>query len=595
MSPGGTHNSEFILKGFPASPGIAIGRAYLYTKRVPVVEEWSLCDGEIEEEIERLMHAIAKSEKELNKILSFARQKLGEAKAKIFEAQLMILHDPYLNDAFAKRIRSEKKNAEYIVSTEVEKYQKLMLAAHDEYMHERAHDVEDLKNRIVRNLQEEKLISRLEGSPVIVSDRLTPADTMILSRNEILGYATNLGGITSHAALLARSLKLPAVVGLGDATARIATGDSVILDGYAGVLVVHPTGKRIEEYEAKRERFVQFEAKLTGLRDLPAKTLDGHTVELAANLEFEEEIDLIRFQGAHGVGLYRTESLLMGRDSFPSEDEQYANYKKIADRIYPHTLIMRTFDIGGDKVELQSIEEANPFLGWRGIRVFLDRPELFLNQLCAMLRASTRKNIAIMFPMVTSVGELRKAKEYLDQAKADLRGRKLRFDEKLRIGVMIEVPSAALMAEDIAREVDFLSIGTNDLVQYLLAVDRGNSIVSKLYQQFHPAVVRTLKHIIDAGHKQGKWVGVCGEIAGDPLATILLLGMGLDEFSVIPAFLPEIKKIIRTVAYQKAQHVAKTVLTLSTAEEIEAHLASAMHTMCPEIPLPRDTMDKEFQ
>jgi phosphotransferase system enzyme I (PtsI) len=586
MSETITQNSEIILQGVPAAPGIAIGQAYLYTKYVPVVEERSLLDGEVAQEIERLRHAVDKANKELDKILSFAQQKLGNAKAKILEAQVMILNDQYLFDSIVNRIRVEKKNAEHVVHSEVDKYRKLMLAASDEYMHERAHDVDDLKNRIIRNLQEEKLISRLEGSPIVVSHTLTPADTVILSRNETLGYATDTGGITSHASLIARSLKLPAVVGLGDATKHVATGDTVVIDGFSGVLVIHPTRERIREYEAKRQRFLEFEAKLADLKDLPAKTLDGKKVELSANVEFEDEIDFVQVQGAQGIGLYRTESLLVSRSVFPSEDEQYENYRRIVDRMYPHTVIMRTFDIGGDKIEPESIREENPFLGWRGIRVCLDRPELFLTQLRAMLRASTRKNLAIMFPMVTDVGEVRRAKEYIQQAKAELKARKVRFDDRLRLGVMIEVPAAALVAGEIAKEADFLSIGTNDLIQYTLAVDRGNSMVSRLYQEFHPAVLRTVKQIIDAAHKQKKWVGMCGEMAANPLATIILLGMGLDEFSVIPAVLPEIKKIIRSVKYTSAQKVMKRALALTTQKDVEAYLTDTICTMCPDVPLP---------
>jgi len=580
------NNPEIILTGVPAAPGIAIGQAYLYVKYVPVVEERSLHDGEVEREIERLRHAVDKANKELNKILSFAQQKLGDAKAKILEAQVMIVNDRYLLESIINRIKTERKNAEYVVNTEIEKYRTLMLAAPDEYMHERAHDVDDLKNRIIRNLQEEKLISRLEGSPIIVSHALTPADTVILSRNETLGYATDTGGVTSHASLIARSLKLPAVVGLGDATKHVTTGDTVILDGFSGVLIVHPTPERIHQYEMKRRRFAEFEAKLADLRDLPARTLDGKSVELSANIEFEEEIEFVQVQGAQGIGLYRTESLLIGRGVFPSEDEQYENYRRIVDRIYPHTVIMRTFDIGGDKIEPQNIEEENPFLGWRGIRVLLDRPELLLTQLRAMLRASTRKNLAIMFPMVTDVGQLRRVKQFVRQAQEDLKARKLRYDTHIRLGVMIEVPAAALMAEDIAQEADFLSIGTNDLIQYTLAVDRGNSIVSKLYQELHPAVLRTVKHIIDAGRKQKKWVGMCGEMAGNPLATILLVGMGLDQFSVIPAILPEIKKIIRSIEYKDAQKVAKRALTLSTQEDVEEYLTATICRMCRDVPIP---------
>lgn len=580
-----SEQSEIILKGVAASPGIAIGQAYLYTKQAPVVPERTLDDAEVDHEVERLQRAIARAEKELNKILSFAQQKLGDAKAKIFEAEVMILGDPYLNEAFMNRIRMERKNAEYVVSTELEKYEKLMLAAHDEYMHERAHDVDDLKNRIIRNLQEEKLISRLEGTPIIVSHALTPADTMILSRNDILAYATDLGGVTSHAALLSRSLKIPAVVGLGDITRQLVTGSTIILDGYSGVVVINPTDKHIEEYKEKEKRFLQFEAHLAGLKDLPAVTCDGHEVELAANLEFEDELEYVQLQGAHGVGLFRTESLLLGRDSFPSEDEQFEHYKNVAERVYPDMVIMRTFDIGGDKIAPESIEEANPFLGWRGIRISLDRPELFLDQLRAMLRASTRKNLAIMFPMVSSISEVRQAMEYVAKARADLRAKRIRFDDKIQVGVMIEVPAAAVIAEGIAAEADFLSIGTNDLIQYMLAVDRGNSFVSKVYEEFHPAVLKMIKSIIEAGHKHRKKVGMCGEMAGDPLATILLLGMGLDQFSVVPTFLPEVKKIIRTVEYTQARRAAKKALTFHTAEEVKAYLVGALRKMCPDVPL----------
>jgi phosphotransferase system enzyme I (PtsI) len=581
---------ELILKGVPAAPGIAIGTAYVYTKTIPQVQERTLGDENVEPEIQRLEHAIARADKELTKILSFARQKLGDAKAKIFEAQLMIVNDPYLHKSLVDRIRSEKKNAEYVVDTEIDKYRKLMMAASDEYMHERAQEVDDLKHRIIRNLQEEKLISRLETSPIIVAHGLTPADTMILSRNEPLGYATDTGGITSHASLISRSLKLPAVVGLGNATQRISTGDTVVLDGYSGILVVSPSDDRRRQYEERRQRLLEFEARLAHLKDLPAKTLDGHSIELSANIEFDEEIEFVQLQGSQGIGLYRTETLLMKGTGFPSEEEQYLSYKKIADRFYPHPVILRTFDIGGDKVDPEGIEEENPFLGWRGIRVSLDRPEMFITQLQAMLRASTRKNLSIMFPMVTDVSEIRRAKEHIERAKELLRSRKVRFNPRLRVGVMIETPAAALMAEEIAKEVDFLSIGTNDLIQYTLAVDRGNSYVSRLYQEFHPAMLRTVKHIIDAGHRHGKWVGMCGEMAGDPIATILLLGMGLDELSVIPAVLPEIKKIIRSVRHSDARRIVDRVMALTSAPDVEAHLIDAIHKMCPDIPLPSNNV-----
>jgi phosphotransferase system enzyme I (PtsI) len=580
---------ETILEGVAASPGIAMGKAYIYTKEVPRVDERLLEHAGLDHEVERTVWAIQKSSKELNKILAFARQKVGDAKAKIFEAQIMVLEDQVLIDSLRKRILAEKKNAEFIVSDEIGKYARLMLDAHDEYMHERAHDMEDLKNRVIRNLQQEKLISKLEGSHIVVAHTLTPADTMILSRNHVLGYATDLGGVTSHAALFSRSLKIPAIVGLGDATRAVEHGDDLIIDGYGGTLVLHPTPERVREYEKKRAHFQKFEEKLLELKDLPAETKDGHSIELSANIELPEELEYVVLQGSQGVGLYRTESLLIGRDDFPSEEEQYLEYKKVAERIYPHRVIMRTFDIGGDKIAPEMAEEANPFLGWRGIRICFDRPDIFMQQLRAILRASSRKNLAIMFPMITTITEVTRAKEFVEKAKAELRSKKIKFDAKIPVGVMIEVPSAALNAKQIAASVDFLSIGSNDLTQYLLAVDRGNSLVAGLYKEFDPSVLTTLKYVINAGHKHGKWVGICGGLAGNPLSTALLIGMGMDELSVVPAVLPEIKKIIRSLKYDDMVMLARKALSLSTSEEVEACLREFLKKECPDIPLEHHT------
>jgi len=576
---------ELILKGVPASPGIAIGSAHLYTKEIPRVAEWTLAESEIPAELERLQRAMEKSAKELNKILLFAQKKVGDAKAKIFEAQIMVLEDQVLIESIRKRVAIERRNAETVVAAEIGKYENLMLAAHSEYMHERAHDMDDLKNRIIRNLQQEKLISKLEGELIVVAHTLMPADTMILSRNHVLGYATDLGGITSHAAIFSRALKIPAIVGLGDVSRAVETGDELILDGYSGTLVIHPTEARKAEFRKKRERLLAFESQLSQFKDLPATTLDGHSVELSANIELPEELEYVVLQGSQGVGLYRTESLLIGRDEFPSEEEQYQEYKRVADRIYPNRVIMRTFDIGGDKVASEMAEEANPFLGWRGIRICFDRPEIFLSQLRAILRASARKNISIMFPMITTIGEVRKAKEHVRKAKAELKAQHVKFDEKIKLGVMIEVPAAAITARQIASEVDFLSVGSNDLTQYLLAVDRGNSLVSSLYREFEPAVLVSLKHIINAGHKEGIWVGICGGMAGNPLATALLIGLGMDELSVVPAILPEIKKIIRTLSYADMRQLAQKALGLTTGEEIETFLKTQFKKKFPEIPL----------
>jgi phosphoenolpyruvate-protein phosphotransferase (PTS system enzyme I) len=579
------NKQEIILHGIPAAAGISIGQAYLYIKEIPSAVKQTLKPEEVEPEIRRLKQAIAKSEKELTKILKFSQAKIGDGKSKIFEAQIMILQDDVLLTSIVKRIKTETCNAEYIVSDEIGKYERLMLMAQDDYMHERAHDVDDLKNRIIRNMQANKLVSKFETDAIVVAHNLTPADTMILSRNKLLGYATDKGGITSHAAILSRALQIPAVLGLGDISKRVSSGDMVILDGYGGAVIINPSPEKILEFESKKEKFQKFEAKLSKLKNLPAKTLDGTKIDLSANIEFENEIEHLLLQGADGVGLFRTESLLIGRDSIPTEEEQFVVYKKIAERVYPKRLIIRTFDIGGDKVAPDTIEEANPFLGWRGIRVSLDRPEIFLGQLRAILRASTRKNIAIMFPMVATVEEVIRAKEIIAKAKAELKISKKRFDQNIPVGVMIEIPSAAVTADIIAKEVDFLSIGTNDLIQYLLAVDRGNNIVSNLYQAFHPSVIKTIKHIIDSAHQNGKWVGMCGEMAGNPLATILLVGLGLNEFSVVPHVVPEIKKIIRSISSEESQKIAKHILKMQTAREVQEFLVNLMKTKFAEIPI----------
>lgn len=575
---------ETILKGIAASPGISLGPVYLFQKHVPTINEKSVEPSEVEGEIERLRQAVARSHKELGKIYEFAKQKLGDHQAKIFEAQLMILEDFVLFDSINERLRGERKNVEFILHDEIEKYRKVMEAATDEYTRERALDVEDLRNRILRNLQEEKLISRLEGSPVIVSHNLAAADALILSRNVVLAYVTEIGGVTSHTALLARALKIPAVVGLRHITSTVQNGTQVLVDGYSGTVVISPTDETKGKFEEKRSRYRSFEEKLAGLRDLPAQTPDGHRVELKANIELAEELEFIKIQGADGIGLYRSESLLIGREVFPSEEEQVREYRLLADAMFPKPVVIRTFDIGGDKMMAHAVRENNPFLGWRGIRVMLDRPELFLEQLRAILRASTRKNVSLMFPMISSIKEVRKARQFVQEAKGQLRAKGIAYDDKIKMGIMIEVPAAAVITDDLAEEVDFLSIGTNDLIQYLIAVDRGNDIVSDLYQEFHPAVIRFLRRIIERGKKKGVPVSMCGEMAGDPLATILLLGLGLDEFSVVPNILPEIKKIIRSVKFREAKKITKKALNLQTEDEIKNYLRSVTREHFPDIP-----------
>lgn len=580
-----TKYEEVILRGIAAAPGISIGPIYVYDREVPEVIERSTSPDEAEREITRLTNAVERSQKELRKILAFAEQKIGEAKARVFEAQMLILEDTHLFSTIHERIRRDLKNAEFIVADEIGKYQKMMLTSDDESMLERAQDVEDLKNRIIRNIREEKLYSKLVGSAIIVSKKLTAADTVLFSRNEVLGYATELGGITSHSALLSRALKIPAVVGLREVMSHAQITAEAVIDGYNGLLILNPSEAAVEEYRRKQERHRQFEEKLAGLKDLPAITLDGRRIELSANIEFEEEVEFVILQGSAGIGLYRTEILLLGKDTFPTEEEQYEKYRAIADKIFPQRVVLRTFDIGGDKLLPQAYQESNPFLGWRGIRISLDEPEMFLQQLRACLKASARKNVGIMFPMVTSVKEIREARRYLEQAKTELRKDNLPFDERIPVGAMIETPSAAVLAEELAAELDFISIGTNDLIQYLLAVDRANTFVSDLYQEFHPAVLKAVQFVIEHGHRKKVWVGMCGEMAGDPLATLLLVGLGLDEFSVNPSVLPEIKKIIRATRYKEARKIAKKALTMHSEDEVKEYLTLVMKEKFPDIVL----------
>ena len=585
MSAVRTSGQEILLNGIAAAPGIAMGPAYLYSKLMPRVKMRSIKPSDLKSELQRLRNANARSEKELQKILSFAEQKLGSQDAKIFEAQIMILNDSILMGTIEDRIKDELKNAEYIVSDEISKYKRLMFAAQDEYMHERAHDVDDVMNRIIRNIQDQRLFSRLEGESIIVSEKLAPADTVIFSRNQVLGYVTDLGGVTSHAAILSRSLKIPAVVGLRTATKHIRSGDFLAIDGYAGFVAINPTEETLEGLKRKAKRFKDFEKHLVGIVHLPAETIDHRHIALSSNIEFPEEVEFAFAQGSEGIGLYRTESQLIGMAKYPTEDEQSEVYKRVADGFFPHSVIFRAFDVGGDKLAPDAYQEENPFLGWRGIRMLLDRPEIFQEHLRAILRASAKKNVCIMFPMISNLDEVRRAKSYLDKEQEDLSSRGVPFDKRIKIGVMIEVPSAAMMAQEIASEVDFLSIGTNDLIQYMLAVDRDNSYVAPLFQQFNPAVLRTIKMVVDAGHKRNVWVGICGEMAGDPLATMLLVGLGLDELSVIPSILPEIKDIIRSIKYKDAKRIAHRALAMSSDTEIKEYLSSVVKSRLPEIPL----------
>jgi phosphoenolpyruvate-protein phosphotransferase (PTS system enzyme I) len=559
-----------LMHGIASAPGIAIAQAYIYMKDSEVINQSPVPD--VEDAIKNLQDALAKSKKELNKIFGLAIDKLGEKRAAIFEAQLMILDDPILIATIIERIYDEKKNPEYIVDDEISKYQLLMSRSHEPYMKERSLDIEDIKNRIVRNLKKKKWKSQIENDVIVVAHSITPSDTVLFSRVNVKAYVTDLGGLTSHASIVARSLNIPAVVGLHDASNLIENGDIIIVDGFHGQVIINPTEEDIIRYQDKNDRLSKVDVELLKLKDEPAVTLDGKELKLMANLDLHEEVELIFQHGARGVGLVRTEQLFDDSESFPEEEEQYLYYKNISEKIYPETVIIRAFDIGGDKVLPVDLKEPNPFLGWRGIRLLLDNPNLFRTQIKAVLRSSVNKNVKFMIPMVTELAEIRKFKWLLEECKIELKKEGKHFDKGMKIGVMIEIPSAAVMAKEFAEEVDFLSIGTNDLIQYLLAVDRGNEIVSNLYQEFHPAVIRMLSYIIKEGKKARVMVSLCGEMSSDPVAIPLLIGMGLDCLSMSVSAIPTIKKIIRNISYKECHALAEQCLTLQTELEVNNKL-----------------------
>ena len=558
--------AENKIVGIAAAPGIVIAKAYLFTKEVLEVNGGPITD--VEEAKNNFEEALNKSKKELNKIFALAKEKMDSTRAAIFEAQLMILDDPILIDNIKTRIEKEKKQPEYIVDDEISKYQLLMVQSHESYMNERANDIGDIKNRIIRNLQKKRWQSRITNDIIVVSSFLTPADTILFSRSNVKGFITDHGGLTSHAAIVSRSLNIPAVVGTHNATKKIKENDTIIVDGFHGYILVSPNEEQIQFFRNKVEHLVELQKGLEGLKDKPAETTDGKKISLYANVDVTGEIDVVITNGAQGIGLYRTEQILEELGEFPGEEEQTRIYTNLSSRIYPSPLTIRAFDIGGDKFKFLDYSEPNPFLGLRGIRLLLENEKLFKIQIRSILKASKNKNIYFMLPMVSTITEIRKSLKLIDLCKEELKTEKISFDKNLKIGIMIEVPSAAVMAYELAKEVDFVSIGTNDLIQYLMAVDRGNDLVSDLYQEFHPSVVRTVSHVISETIRAGKTISICGEMAADTLAIPLLVGLGLPILSLAPMTIPYAKRIIRNISFQKTKELASECLACSTEKEI---------------------------
>lgn len=579
----GEEPREIVFHGLPASGGIAIAPIFLFEREEIFVSERELGHDEIEAELALLEQAIALTDEEIRKIADYAHEALDDDVASIFDSQLMLLHDPELLHGLEQRIRTERRNADFLIHSELEKFKAMLLAAGDPAFHDRATDLDDVGQRLLRSMQHRRVETSVEGPHIVVADLLTPSDTILFSTRDVAGFASDLGGLTSHAAILARSLNIPSVVGLHTITKNVRTGDLAIIDGQVGRIILHPRPETLERFHQKIERIQALESSLKELVRLPAETPDGHTVELSANAEFVNELDYVLAQGSSGIGLYRTEHLYIARGDFPSEQEQFAAYSEIAHIMFPAPVTIRTFDLGGDKFLNGDHVEANPFLGWRGIRVLLDKPDFLRQQLRAILRASVTQNVRLMFPMVSGVLELRKALVHLKEAKDELRSQGIRFDEKLPVGIMIEVPSSVLMADELAKLVDFFSIGTNDLIQYLIAVDRNNDLISDLYQEFHPAVLRAIRHVIDVGHANNVRVAMCGEMAGNPIATPLLLGLGLDEFSMVPSVIPEVKKIIRGTTIEEARALAAEVMQKQTSQDTKNELKAYIARRFPEL------------
>ncbi|MBP6123599.1 MULTISPECIES: phosphoenolpyruvate-protein phosphotransferase PtsI [Providencia] len=561
-----------MISGILVSPGFAFGQALILKEDPILVSTKKIADDQIEKEIQRFIEGRNKSAEQLSLIKEKAEKNLGAEKAEIFEGHIMLLEDEELEQEIVTLIKGDKKTADAAAYSVIEDQAQALEALDDEYLKERAADVRDIGKRLLKNILNIPIVdlSAIDKEVILVAADLTPSETAQLNLDKVLGFITDIGGRTSHTSIMARSLELPAIVGTSNATSKIKNGDYVILDGVNNKIYLNPSEAEIDKLKTFKDEYLQEKEELVKLKDLPAITLDGHQVEVCANIGTVRDVAGAERNGAEGVGLYRTEFLFMDRDSLPTEEEQFQAYKAVAEAMGSQAVIVRTMDIGGDKdlPYMNLPKEDNPFLGWRAIRICLDRKEILHSQLRAILRASKFGKLRIMFPMIISVEEVRELKAELEMLKAQLREEGKAFDETIEVGVMVETPAAAVIARHLAKEVDFFSIGTNDLTQYTLAVDRGNELISHLYNPMSPAVLNLIKQVIDASHAEGKWTGMCGELAGDERATLLLLGMGLDEFSMSAISIPGIKKLIRNANFSDTKALAEQALAQATSDEL---------------------------
>jgi len=574
-------------KGIGVSPGIAIGRALIIEKRIVSIYRVPIREEEVPAEVTRFLESLEKTRDQLHELKAKVSRSMGEEYASIFEAHAMMVSDPSFADKVVQKIEEEQVNAEWALSEVQEELQARFQSFEEDYLRERVADVKDVAERVLRNLQgvAHHDLSEIKHDVIILADDLTPSDTVHFNRRPIVGFATETGGRTSHVSIIAKSLFMPAVIGVPRLTKIVDNDETVIVDGYEGIVLVNPTDAMVQEYRSRVTRHEESEKKLLENRLLPAVTKDGRQVTLQANLELMEELDdAIKF-GAEGIGLYRSEFLYISKSpDLPNEDEHFEVYRRIVESLAPQPCVIRTFDLGGKKLAREVIgsKEDNPVLGLRGLRLCMKHREMFKTQLRALLRASAFGNMKIMFPLVSGVQELRQVKTFIREIKLELDAEGKAYNPDLKIGIMIEVPSAALIADFLAEEADFFAIGTNDLIQYSLAIDRANENVSYLYEPLHPALLRLIKSVIDAGKRANIPVSMCGEMASDPIFAVVLLGLGLENFSMNPSSIPVIKNVIRSAKYKDCRRIAEMALQKRTAQEIEEFVIENVALRFPE-------------
>jgi phosphotransferase system enzyme I (PtsI) len=563
------------FEGAGVSPGTAHGKVHVVRDDLDDVARYRIAPSQIPDEIGRFEAALIQTRMQILEMQQRIAESIGAKDAAIFDAHLLVVEDRTLIDEVLRKLETDLCNVEWVFQEVATHYAETLTKIDDPYLRERALDIQDVTKRVIRNLQGKapKTFLGLSEPHILIAHNLTPSDTASMNRERVLGIATDLGSRTSHTAIMARSLNIPAIVGLHDITAKLETGQNVLLDGTDGLLIVDPTPETLAQYAEIESRRARVVARLRELRETRSTTRDGRHIVLSANIELPEDVDAVKANGAEGIGLYRTEFLYLNRNSLPTEDEQYEIYRKVAARVQPDPLIIRTFDLGGDKLAPGTVDitdELNPFLGWRAIRFCLENIDIFKTQLRAILRASAAGNVKIMFPMISGSDELRRAIAVLVECKEELLSLKIDIDEKIEVGAMIEIPAAALSANVLARQVDFFSIGTNDLIQYTLAVDRVNERIAHLYEPTHPAILRLLKMVADAAHANNIWVGVCGEMAGDVALIPLLLGFGVDELSASATLVPRVKRAVQSLAIPECQELVEEVLKLNTPSEVLA-------------------------